>query len=310
MENRKAMLHGMLLIVAAAVLWGGSGVAGQYLVTQRGLDAGWVTTYRTLLGGTVMLLFLGVRRRGRIFQVWKNPKDAVQMAMFGLVGIGCNLYFYMLAVKHTNAPTATTLQYLSPAMIVVYTAVRTRRLPCRREVAAVLCALAGVLAISTHGHLRSLAISPAGLAIGIASGAFLAFYGVFPKRLLEKYGAVYTFSWAQFAGGVLMNFVLCPIWRFRLPAGSGLDTPLVLVLAYQLVFGTMVSYGIYLIGVSRIGPARASMISSLEPAATAALAAVLLHTPLAGMDYVGAALIMVCIIVLSLPDTRHAAAPG
>ena len=67
----------------------------------------------------------------------------------------------------------------------------------------------------------------------------------------------------------------------------------------------MVSYPLYLYGVTLIGPAKASMLSSIEPVATAVLAAVLLATPLIFMDYVGVILITLCIIILSIPSKKN-----
>lgn len=110
---------------------------------------------------------------------------------------------------------------------------------------------------------------------------------------------MYTYAWGQLVAGVIMNFRY-PIWNFTAPIG-GIDLPLILVLAWQLVVGTMVSYPLYLVGVTMIGPARASMLSSIEPAATTAMAAVLLATPLVFMDYMGILLITICIIILSIP---------
>ena len=85
--------------------------------------------------------------------------------------------------------------------------------------------------------------------------------------LLSTYGSVYTFAWGQFVAGILMNIIRCPIWKFTMPTTGVIDTPLVLVLAYQLIFGTMISYCIYLVGVTMIGPSRAiySLPSSLLP---------------------------------------------
>ena len=311
MENKKTKALGMFIVLAAAIIWGSTGVAGEYLINHRGLDSAWITTYRTTFGGLVMLIILSFKMKGELFKVWKNKKDAIQMVIFGLFGVGMNLYFYMLAVQHTNAPTATTLQYLSPTMIVIYTAIRNRQFPSVKEIIAVICALAGVFAISTHGNLHSLAITTTGLIIGLFAAFFLAFYSVYPKHLLSTYGSVYTFAWGQFVAGILMNIIRCPIWKFTMPATGALDTPLILVLAYQLIFGTMISYCIYLVGVTMIGPSRASMLSSIEPVATAVLAAVLLATPLVFMDYVGVILITICILVLAIPSkAKPEAAPA
>lgn len=76
---------------------------------------------------------------------------------------------------------------------------------------------------------------------------------------------------------------------------------LILVLAWQFIFGTLICYPLYLVGITLIGPARASMLSSIEPVAAAILAALILATPLFFMDYVGIALISICTIILSIP---------
>jgi len=296
---------GILIVLASALMFGSTGVAGEYLINQRGLSSAWLTTYRTTFAGVIMVVILGIRQKREMFRVWRNPKDAVRMVLFGLFGIGLNLYCYMLAVQYTNAPTATTLQYLSPAIIVVYLSVRSGTLPSSREIIAVICALAGVLSITTHGSFHTLAITPLGLMVGLTSAFFMIFYNLFPRYLLRKYGSLYTFAWGQFVAGILMNLIRCPVWRFTPPSNGVIDLPLILVLLYQLTFGTMVSYCIYLYGITLIGPARASMIASVEPVATAVLAALLLSTPLVFMDYVGIVLISVCILLLSIPSEDH-----
>ena len=86
MENKRTKALGMIIVLAAAIIWGSTGVAGEYLINQRGLDSAWITTYRTTLGGLVMLLILGAKMKGELFKVWKNKKDAIQMVIFGLFG--------------------------------------------------------------------------------------------------------------------------------------------------------------------------------------------------------------------------------
>lgn len=302
--NTKAL--GMIIVILAAIMWGSTGVAGEYLLNTRGLDSAWLTTYRTTIGGILMLIILFPKHRKSLFDVWKNKRDALRMVVFGLVGVAANLYLYMLSVQATNAPTATTLQYLSPTLVVVWTALRNKRFPSAQEIVAVICALVGVVLVSTKGDLSSLSISPYGLVIGILSAAALAFYGVYPKGLLSTYGPLVTYAWGQLVGGICMNVLRCPIWRFTMPTDGVIDTPLVLVLLWQLVFGTMISYGAYLVGVDMIGPSRASMLSSIEPGATAVLAAVMLSTPLVAMDYLGIAFMTACVIILAIPSKQPA----
>lgn len=59
-------------------------------------------------------------QRKRNFDIWKNKKDAKDMLLFSLIGMLFMQYGYFLAIGHSNAATATVLQYLAPVMIVIY----------------------------------------------------------------------------------------------------------------------------------------------------------------------------------------------
>ena len=63
MENKKTKALGMFIVLAAAIIWGSTGVAGEYLINQRGLDSAWITTYRTTFG----LSLIHISRKQSIF---------------------------------------------------------------------------------------------------------------------------------------------------------------------------------------------------------------------------------------------------
>ena len=64
-----------------------------------------------------------------IFDIWKNKKDAKDMLLFSLIGMLFMQYGYFLAIGHSNAATATVLQYLAPVMIVIYVSIRYHKMP-------------------------------------------------------------------------------------------------------------------------------------------------------------------------------------
>lgn len=298
--GRGGFALGVAICIVAAILWGGTGVAGQYLVTMRGVDNAWITTFRTLVGGAILVGLSIVRERGQAFDIWRNRRDAVHVLIYGAIGVAACLWTYLEAVSRSNAPTATVLQYLSPIMIVGFVAVRTRTAPSAREVAGVVCAVAGVFIMATHLDPGSLAVSPAALIFGTISAGCLAFYGLFPRELLKRYSAPCLYGWAVLAAGVMMSFVH-PLWDVPAAVADGLDLPLAAVLAYTTLAGTVIAYTIYLVGVRLVGAARGSMISSVEPVATALIAAVLLGTPVGIYEWIGTALITVTVVLCALP---------
>ena len=90
------------------------------------------------------------------------------MLLFSLIGMLFMQYGYFLAIGHSNAATATVLQYLAPVMIVIYVSIRYHKMPSFFEFAAVLCALLGTFLLATHGNVKSLSISPLALFWGTA----------------------------------------------------------------------------------------------------------------------------------------------
>ncbi len=78
-------------------------------------------------------------------------------------------YSYFTTIQHSNAGTATVLQYTGPAMILAYLCLRARRRPKMYELAALCCAMIGTFIMATHGNIHSLAIPPAALFWGMVA---------------------------------------------------------------------------------------------------------------------------------------------
>lgn len=160
---------GMLLVVFGALLWGGSGVAAQFVLQNKGFSAEWLVIVRMLLSGIILLSLDGMTHFGDIFSIWKSRYDSMQLIAFALIGMLGVQYTYFAAIKAGNAATATILQYLMPIVIVLWTVLRYRRRPQLRELFCTALAILGTLLLVTHGSLSSLAISPSAL-----------FWGSFP----------------------------------------------------------------------------------------------------------------------------------
>ena len=106
------------------------------------------------------------------------------MAVFTAFGVFGNSFSYLLAVRLTNAGTATVMQCLQLVIIMVYTCIVTHRLPRRRELAGVILAFAGAFLIATGGDPSTLVIPPEGLAVGLISAVGAACMSIVPTKIL------------------------------------------------------------------------------------------------------------------------------
>ena len=94
---------------------------------------------------------------------------------------------------------------------------------------------------------------------------------------------------------------LCVLFRPWHVVGQW-DAVTVLGMAYIIVFGTICAFCCYLEGVRRIGAARGSILSSIEPVASTVLSVFWLGVPLGGMDFGGIALIVAAMVLLAGDD--------
>jgi drug/metabolite transporter (DMT)-like permease len=98
-----------------------------------------------------------------------------------------------------------------------------------------------------------------------------------------------------------------PVWI--IPDFRGGSTTWLLI-GFVVIFGTLLSFSLYLMSLTYISPSTASVLTSAEPL-VATLASVLwLHVHLALPQYVGATLIILGVVLLALkPEGTHRDVP-
>jgi len=299
MGIKNKVLMGSVFCIASACLWGVSGAAGQYMFQHADITPEWLVATRMLVTGILMLGFTQYKKGG-IFQIWTNKQDKKDILLFGLLGMLFMQYGYFAAINYCNAATATVLQYTAPIMIVVYLAFRQRKLPTAIECIAVVGCMAGTVLLATHGDLKNLSLSPMALFWGILSAVALAFYTVYPARLLARYDTMQLIGWGMLVASVAMN-VVHPFWRW---AGNW-DTASILCFVFIIVFGTMVPYMMFLNGVKYIGPTKSSLYASVEPLSSTIVSVLWLKVGLELMDYIGFLFIVITVLMLSFAKPKQ-----
>lgn len=294
--NRKELYWGSFLTMFSAVLWGVSGAVGQCLFRDYHFTPQWLVSTRMLASGILMLGVLYFRKKKEIFSIFKNRIDTRDMILFALFGMLATQFTYFVAISESNAATATVLQYLAPVIIVVYTSGRLGKRATVTEIVAVNAALLGTFILATHGDPKSLTISKEGLFWGIASAVALAFYSMQPKRLLSKYHTLTLIGWAMLIGGLAISFFYPP-WETE---GVWNDVTIWYVL-FIILFGTLIPYSCYLLGIKIVGATKASLFASLEPVSSTIVSVAWLGVQLADVDYWGFVLILATVFLLSIP---------
>lgn len=288
---------GVVFTMAGGIFWGISGIIGKYLFDEKELTAVWLVTLRLLSAGFIMLLFAAVQKKGKIFNVWKKKKSAVRQMIFCLFGMTACQMSYFLAIQYSNPGTATVLQYIAPALIMLFCLAVEKRRPKGLEVIVLVCVIAGVYMLATHGDPGSLAVTGRALFWGLIAAAALAVYNIQPEKLLNEFGSLETVGWGMFIGGLLM----IPTVGFWNVPGIWDGRTVIMALAV-VIFGTVIPFGCYLEGVRLLGPVRASMFACVEPLVAAVMSAWLLGEVFKGMDILGFVLIIGGVTALAVFD--------
>ena len=299
MNNKSKTAAGIVLSLLGGIFWGFSGSCGQYLFTYHGVDSKWIVTVRMILTGIILLSVSFARHKSKIIGVWKGRRNFLCMSAFTLFGLILCQYSYFTAIAHSNAGTATVLQYLSPVMILVFVCLKNKKLPVFAEIIAIVLDVGGTFVIATGGDIGSLAVSTLALFWGLASAVFLACYSLIPAPILKEYDTPTILGWGTLAGGIILLPVFRP-WEIM----PEISFSLIAALSGIVIFGTVLAYTFYLEGIRLIGATKASIISSIEPVAATVISALWLGTDFSGADIIGFIMIISTIFITAFTNKK------
>lgn len=285
MNNQK--IRGLFLAMLGPLLWGISGTIAQFLFEDVNVSSHWLVSVRMLISGILLVIYGALGTSHTQMAVWHNRKDALSLIIFSYIGMAASQYTYFMAIEAGNAATATILQFLSPAIIIIYLAFWTRHLPRRIDVFSVIMALTGTILLVTHGRLTTLAMPLGGLLWGLGAAISATLYTLLPRYLLKKYGAVPIVGWSMLIGGVSFSLYY-RIWE-HMPAFSWATYGSV---GFVVIFGTMFAYLFYLQSLRFIQPITASVLGSFEPLSATALSITFLGVSFGLPETIGALLIL------------------
>lgn len=289
---------GLLYVTLAPLLWGGSGVAVDY-VFSHGVSPDWLINVRLLIAGTIILFIASMKKGTKLTTIFKSRRDGGQLFIYSIFGMFAVQFTYFITIDYTGPSTATILQFTNAVMMSLVVAVQLRAWPKRVEIISLAMAVIGVLFLVTNGKFNQLNISPIGLFWGLLSAVAAVTYVLLPMKLVKRHGSLPTVGWAMIIAGVLFNFY-APFWQ-NIPV---LTPKLILIIAAIIVFGTIIPFITLLEGLKYVKPTTTSMVGAVEPLAAAILSIALLGQHLTGPKIIGFILVIGTVFVQAL-DQPH-----
>lgn len=294
----KSQKFGIMLVLISGIMWGFSGVIGQYIFLNSTMNSVQLSIIRQFVSGIILLTISVIKKDKKLFSVWKSGKRICSFLIFSLTGILGLQLTYFLAIEYSNAATGTIIQFTYIIMILVYTAIVLHNKPKSYETIAVLCAFCGIFLIATHGQLNSLAVSKESLIWGLSSAVCFTIYCLYPQKLYDDFGLINVIGW----GSVLSSILLAvTTGTYRLPE---VPANIILLSVAVAIIGSLFPFVLYGIGIRILGSVKASLFVTVEPVTSAVLTWLCFKTKFVLPDIVGFVLILGAIEVVSVITFR------
>lgn len=285
--------RGRALVALAAFFWGTSAALARFVFHTRQVPPLTVVELRLLFSIAILAAYLGWRQPAKLRVAARDLPYFMGLGLFGVAAIQGSYYY---AISTLGVGLAILLQYLAPALIVLYDLARGAKVH-PRLLAAVAGAAIGAGLVVGNIHPGSIHARPIDWIVGFGSALVFAFYIVASKRGLARYPPqtvlLYTFAIA----GVFWAIVTPP-WRI---IQAGYDAPLWGMFALLGVFSTLVPFSLFYSGLRFMPPSEVGIIATLEPVVAVMASALFLGEGLTTLQWLGAAFVLTSAALASGP---------
>lgn len=292
-SQKNQHLKGVVMAIVAASLWGLQGNIVDHLFRITNLTLDWVVTVRLFFSGVILFLFLiFTQKKERIFVVWKDKTDIIQLISFSILGLLGLQYSFFAAIQHSDAGTAAILQYLSPSLILVYIFFKEKKRPRGKEMIALSLTFLGLLLLITNGDISQLAISRPALIWGVISAIALSYYSLKPLKLIKKYNSTVVTMWSMLIGSAALSLKSNP---FKVEIDLSTSEWLLVI---TIVITTFISFYLYLASLSFITSSEASTLTIAEPATAVFISIFFMGVVIGSISLFGGLLIIVIVVLM------------
>lgn len=281
----------MLFILAAAGLWGSTGIFIRAL-TGYGMTSMQVMAGKAVFGLITVTLFLLTKDRS-LFRI--QIRDLGWFSLNGIISVFFYTVCYIKTIQLSGMATAAILLYTSPIFVVFLSILVFKEKLTIIKCVSLGLAFIGCILVSGMGSGRS-SISSISLVLGLCSGFGYALYSIFTRILVKRYHsltiALYTALFTALAA-------VCAI---DVPGIFAVYKEFPQAAAVHMLVGictNAVPSILYTYALMHIEASRASMLASVELVVAALLGFLVLHESLSVAAITGIGCMIMMVILLS-----------
>jgi drug/metabolite transporter (DMT)-like permease len=291
---------GLICCLASAAGFGAMGIFGK-LAYDEGVTVGTLLASRFALAAALFwLILLAARSAGELRRITR--RDVVTALALGAVGYGAQAGAYFAALDRIDASLLALLVYTYPVMVAV-AAIAIGREPARRSTAVSLAFASAGLVLVLAGAAAG-ALDAIGTVLGLTAATVYTGYILISDGVTTRVGPL-TLSTLVCTGAAL-SLTLAGL------ASGDLDPGAVSALGWGWLAGlavvsTVGAVGLFFAGLRLVGPTAASILSTIEPVVTVALAFAVFGESLSPTQLTGGALVLAAVLTARAPHERQLA---
>jgi len=297
--KRKTSVLGIILVLAAGILWGFSGFFVNKL-EPRGVESSQISVMRLGFTFIIMAMWALVFKR----DVFVTKKRCIKYFIGGGLGMVGSSLFYFYAILMTSMSVAAVLMYTAPIIVVVLSIFIFREhLTVLKSVCCIASVSGAALVSGIIGGVGN--VNVPGLLLGCAAGFSYACYSIFSSLALMR-GAkplsvtVYAFGFATLT---MLPFGQIPSLVSKISA----DPMIVVIALGQALVSCLAPYVLYTIGLKYTDASNASIMSTVELVAATVIGFVAFDETISIAAIIGIVLVIGSVVMLNvkLPHKKY-----
>jgi drug/metabolite transporter (DMT)-like permease len=301
-SDKVASWKGYLCIVVASILWATSGTAGKALF-EAGISPFELVQVRVTAAAAFLALVLFIISK-KLLVI--RMRDIGYFVLLGSVAMALVQFTYLYTISKIQVAAAILLQYLAPTFVSLFAMCFWKEQVTFFKVTALVLAFGGCYLVVGGYNLQLLQMNRLGLLGGIAGAVSFAAYTLLGERGMHRYRP-WTVHFYALAFAALTWHIFYPPFHYF---NAGFTAKQWGLVVYIAVFGTIIPFGLYFVGVNFIRSTRAVVTATLEPICAGVIAYCALGESMQFLQFVGEALVIVAIILLQLQKEKDEMAPA
>ena len=283
-------------VAVPIMFWGTLATLNKLLL--KSLDAMFVLAVSSIVAFIFLFIFNLVTGKLRKLKTY-SLSDIVRMVALGILGFFCYNLFYLLGIDVLPAQEAMILNYMWPAMIIIFSCIILKEIMTLKKIAATLMSIVGVIVVASEGDISKIASGNLkGIVFCLLAAISYGLYSVLNKK--EDFDKSIA---------IMIGYLSTAIIAFICIAITGTESTINLVIMFGLLYNGIacnaISYLFWVLALDKGNTAIISNLAYLTPFISLIICAVILHENISWYSIIGLVMIVSGIFVQSVGKRKN-----